>query len=368
MRALFKRPAVEAKAETETKSITAESLSRLPKVTQMTILSYVTKADGMNKHYSQFFKKDLLAERIVRADLKAVKAILKNTMTYAPDTLRSLLVTKKIVKSDSGLPSTGAPLQLALGAQDPEMIDTIQEALRTLPEGEELINAQRAEQFPGDWEEAEKKTWAPILSAMKDVFTELERSPNEAVTCDAKEKKFTIHCPELKTTLETFRGLLAKKMQECVTTGRHFNPALWLDAFREYDDEAAWEKRGGWNSTRNNLAWCQIIGFIQCFLPAVDKMATAQGIYYIVEDHESLKRSFKFRHEPDVSIYPGLEKDGWVLGENFAVCERRACVATGSCAGAMLENLYRSKTASLQALHPHRQPESKTEPSRHSLM
>lgn len=65
-----------------------------------------------------------------------------------------------------------------------------------------------------------------------------------------------------------------------------------------------------WNPAPHNtwekcdLFWRQLIGFIQRFFPANLAQAFAQGIYYIVEDKETVRRSFNFRHNPAHSFFP----------------------------------------------------------------
>ena len=68
-----------------------------------------------------------------------------------------------------------------------------------------------------------------------------------------------------------------------------------------------------------DLFWCQIIGFIQRFLPANLAQAFAQDICYIVDRRETLRRAFNFRHDAAVSFFP-LSDSLTGLGFNFAAC------------------------------------------------
>lgn len=111
-----------------------------------------------------------------------------------------------------------------------------------------------------------------------------------------------------------------------------------------------------------DLFWRQIIGFIQRFLPANLAQAFAQGIYYIVEDKETLNRSFNFRHDPGHSFFP-LSDSVTGLGFNYA-CAVRGFVWGGwgvrlgwlcafdavDDADVLLQNLCRAKTIKLGEL------------------
>lgn len=342
---------VDAKAETKS---TKDVFLGLPKDLEEKILSYIPvrsnevdangkpltapgkQINSVNKRWSALFKPDLLCDRVVCSDTKAVESILKNAALQdakqqqaidakeereAPHVLRDLLLKKRKVVNYSGQPIIGTPLQMAWGAEDPEMIDAIQRALLTLPDGKEIIKAQYAEQFPEGWQEKEEKEWAPIRKAMQYAFVAIEYAQNDDVKY--ADKKITIHNQALKISVETFRTLLAEQMKKPVTMGRHFNSALWLEAAEICDDDNRWSIRGGW-SDRNILANCQLYGFIQRYLPSRSAKATAQGMCYVVGGEngnefkpQPLQSSFKFRYEPTVSIYPLNSDSGWVLGENY---------------------------------------------------
>ncbi len=310
---------------------------KLPKALEEKIVSYfpITANEGMqqlsgvNRRLNALFKPHVLTDRVVCGDLNTVKTILKNAalqhakqqeafeakgVKEIPHALSDLLLNKKKVVDYSGRTITGTPLQLAWGAEDPEMIDVIQRTLLTLPDGKTIIQAQYDEQFKAGWQEKEEKEWSPIMQSMRDAFLAIEQAQDTDVTYE--NKKFTIHSEGLKRAVTHFRILLAEQMKKPIGMGRHFHSALWLEAAERCDDDNAWVRRGEW-SDRNRLANCQLYGFIQRFLPARSAMATAQGIYYITQGVESVKRSFKFRHEPTVSIYPLAANSEWVLGENY---------------------------------------------------
>ncbi|MGE3318030.1 MAG: hypothetical protein AB7I18_01930 [Candidatus Berkiella sp.] len=110
-------------------------------------------------------------------------------------------------------------------------------------------------------------------------------APNNEVTA-ALAKAFDNNLP-LHRALEKFRKAFTEKsLSEIV-----FNPYHLLKAFETYNTE--FDNLGNWD--KRNLFWRQVIGFVQRYLPACTLQAFAQGIYYIVEDKEPLKRSFQFK-------------------------------------------------------------------------
>ncbi len=101
-----------------------------------------------------------------------------------------------------------------------------------------------------------------------------------------------------------------------ITTGKHFNAQLLVEAFRLFDQN--YGAFGNFNSRQNNLFWCKVIGYIQRFLPACYAQAFAQGVYHIVEKGEELNRSFDFRFGRG-SYFPLDSNSKFRLGYNYAI-------------------------------------------------
>ena len=388
LKPLFSKKIQVVDAKAEAKPVKPDVFHRLSKEVEEEILSYIPvrpdefDADGkvlanaeangkqinsVNKRWNALFKPNLLCDRVVCHDTKMVESILKSAALQDANrqkamdakegkerhVLRDLLLKKRKVVNYSGQPIIGTPLQLAWGAEDPEMINMIQQALLTLPDGKEIIKAQYAKQFPEGWQEKEEKEWAPILKAMGDAFVAIENGQDNDVTYE--NKKITIKNEAIKTAVNHFRTLLAEQMKKPVTMGRHFNSALWLVAAEICDNEERWSIRGGW-SDRNRLANCQLYGFIQRYLPSRSMKATAQGMYYVVGGKkgtefkpEPIQDSFKFRYEPSVAAYPLNSDSVWVLGENYyGAWNGFGEGAGGPCVD--LGNFCRSTAADLQIL------------------
>ena len=83
----------------------------------------------------------------------------------------------------------------------------------------------------------------------------------------------------------------------------HFNYQHLLRALEVYGLE--WDHlftHGKVDFSKHRLFCCQVIGFIQRSLPAIDRMVYAQCLYYIVGSKSQVNRSFKF--EQDVIDFP----------------------------------------------------------------
>src|SRR3990167_1899865 len=98
----------------------------------------------------------------------------------------------------------------------------------------------------------------------------------------------------LMETLNRFREQFTQKSHHEIV----FNPQHLLRAFEVYLTQF-----DGWDWNKRDLFWRQLIGFVQRFLPACDAQAFAQGIYYLTEENEALRRSFDFRYGGG-SFYP----------------------------------------------------------------
>lgn len=168
-----------------------------------------------------------------------------------------------------------------------------------------------------------------------------------------------MHESELRDALIQFRedvnpGTVKKPQM-------HYNYQTLIHAFEIYDRErdGLYQARGN-NHDKCDLAWRQVIAYLQRSLPAVDRFAFARGLYDVVENKKPLERTFNYKYGngsfPDTSptdSCAGLGFDygiyGWcggrVRGRRAGVWGRLAW--PGGCA---LQNLCRTKTSDLQNL------------------
>lgn len=251
--------------------------------------------DALERLQSQV---NLLLVHVVKAEQKEAEEIIK--------TNPMLLLSKGRVVDYSGRSIEGTAFQMALGAEDVKyhaneecMAEMIQRYLKELPNGESEIQTQIQEQFPEGWEVKENERSKNDLAALKKVVNAIAKS-KEGDACEA--------------ALEEFRKYL--KPEGVITTGKHFNPQLLIEAFNLYDKN--YNSFGDYYSRKNILCWRKVIGYIQRFLPANYAQAFSQGLYHIVESHEKLNRSLKFRHINNLSFFPHDTDPSSRLGFDFA--------------------------------------------------
>ncbi|HAT8179844.1 TPA: hypothetical protein JA361_10350 [Legionella pneumophila] len=136
-----------------------------------------------------------------------------------------------------------------------------------------------------------------------------------------------------------------------IKTGKHFSIQLLVKAFELYDKK--YDDFGGFDSRKNNLFWQKVIGTIQRYLPACWAQAVCQGVYYIIEDSEKLRRCLKFRFNNDVVFFPLDSDPDFQLGDKYAGGALfGAALGRSSSPGfdgtRALQNYVRQKTATLR--------------------
>ncbi len=63
----------------------------------------------------------------------------------------------------------------------------------------------------------------------------------------------------------------------------------------------------GHNYDKIDLVWQQLIGFEMRRLPGIDRCVMAQGLYFVIEQHEGIARSYKFKNS--VGDFPIIASD-----------------------------------------------------------
>ena len=121
----------------------------------------------------------------------------------------------------------------------------------------------------------------------------------------------------------------ALEVKGVITTGKHFNVQLLIDAFQLYEDK--FELMGGQRSPKNQIFWEHIIGRIRDFLPKCYAQAFGQNISHVVDGSASLRRDFVPK--------------GWFL---FVGSSLQGNKGDGRRGAAILTKLYREKTLALQ--------------------
>jgi hypothetical protein len=355
--------------------------------------------------------KQLLQHVVYGNQTKAEKIIMSNpTLLLLRGTVEDYSFG---MDEDNHRKNRGTAYELALRTEDEIMAEMIHGYLITFPEGRAEIAAQR-------WQAEDETRTTKDLAALQKIINTIEVASQEdchnASEVDKTIQKILYEIgpetladvgkrDELKkiilgiakadseSTFETAFGKLKNYLYEnaiiesptfnfavlkaiyqfrnyleprgVISIGKQFNVGLLEEAFKLYDRK--YELFGNrWDSAKNMLFWQKVIGYIQRFLPASYAQAFAQGIYYIVENGEKLKRSLEFRHDKNIFFFP-LDSDphsrlGFDWGGRGM---SQARMGGGPLAPRFYSNLCQAKTTSLQRIMQQRDNHSK---SRCSIM
>jgi hypothetical protein len=263
-----------------------------------------------------------------------------------------------------------------------------------LPQGETEIAKQTMQRFPLGWEAEDTNRAAKDSAALHKVITAIELASQEEchstsevdktiqhILCgialdapviynsnnlkkiikaisQADENNFEAAFGELRNYLyenaiiesPTFNFAVLKAIYQfrnyleprgVINIGKQFNTGLLGEAYKLYDEKFL--HFGSSHSAKNMLFRKKVIGYIQRFSPASYAQAFAQGIYYIVENGEKLKRSLKFRYDKKNILFFPLDSDPrFRLGHD--------CVNPSIWWHAYFSKLCQAKTTSLQSI------------------
>ncbi len=178
-----------------------------------------------------------------------------------------LLLEKMKVTDEAGRKIVGTAYQIALGAKDvslcpseyEEMAEMLARYFKKLPNGEEEIAKQYAQQFPKGFEIEEVKRGRQDSAALNAVF----------VTIKDKTKA------EVKDDVLAFKEYLKKSTERVIHTGYHFNEALFQEALALYAKH--FKISGGFGSGKNKLVVKYVLGGIQRYFPANLAQAACDG-------------------------------------------------------------------------------------------
>jgi hypothetical protein len=201
------------------------------------------------------------------------------------------------------------PLECALGAGDPEMAEMIAPYFDQFDGGAKVREDQfaRFRQHIADMLNAEKNPPYDFTLLIETLMAATPEDVTAALKLDMN------HESVLRDVLAQFRKDFTPGT---ITSGMHFNYLHLLRAFevyeQKYDDLY---KSGGNDDDKLRLFSCQVIGFIQRSLPAIDRIVFAQGLYHVVEKKAKIERSFKFKY--DDADFPVTAGDSSCAGLGF---------------------------------------------------
>jgi hypothetical protein len=184
------------------------------------------------------------------------------------------------------------PLECALGAGDPDMAKMIAPYF----EAKEIDGgvSVREELYARYRIHIEKMMAQPPYDFTLLVETLKQASPEDI---DAAINHDTEHPSALNNVLEQFRNEFTPNK---ITGGMHFRYQDLQRAYEVYNQE--YDNLGDEDDLdKNTIFSCQVIGFIQRNLPAIDRMVFAQSLYEVLVNKAEIKRSFQFAYE-DISF------------------------------------------------------------------
>ncbi len=257
--------------------------------------------------------------------------------------------------------------QFALGEEDNEIAALFEEAILKVADEDEVKKQKRA-QFPDDWEKKEAEKWQPIF-AILNILKEVIRLAEPADIISSGDPDYTLTVnpnSDVAMALRRLQELLDARLNEPVTTGRHYNPKpLQHNIYETYDAHFKDYFGNRWDDPRAMLFW-RLSGRLQQIMPANYVQAYCKpGLYQNVEQIKSGKpqgRSFTFeiyntvtRQWVDTNFYPvGAHR----LGDDFSIgCLREssghAGVASLPPRGGQFSELMSIKNSSRAELTQH---------------
>src|SRR3990167_546002 len=239
----------------------------------------------VSKNPNSIFKNERQAEKEVIK--KFLTHVVRGEKAQAEEMIKRdprLLLEKIKVKDEAGRTIYGTAYQIALGAKDvspypdqfEEMAEMIERYLLQLPNGEEERNKQYNEQFPEGFEKQEEARRMSDSLALNKVFA-------------AIKKDKTTDLAEANKAVAEFQNYLENQVKGVITTGYHFNEALFQEALKLYDEH--YNDFGGYYGDKNRLSAIKLIGFIERFFPVNLAQAARDLFRKVVDEKKALSRS-----------------------------------------------------------------------------
>ncbi|HAT8858222.1 TPA: hypothetical protein JBE16_07080 [Legionella pneumophila subsp. pneumophila] len=203
--------------------------------------------------------------------------------------------------------------EFVLGAGDDELAGIVQSYFAKIDNGEQEMIRQYERYRPHIEGILTQKPYdlSPLIELIK-------KATPEQVT--ALLHKDMTGDNELCKALSQFRKDWAPKV--LTKPGMHYNYASLQHAFELLDRE--WGnlyKASNDNYDKIRLVWRQLIGFEMRRLPGIDRCMMAQGLYYVVDEKETVARSYTYREVGAAGSFPVTTTDDSIdgLGGDVAV-------------------------------------------------
>ena len=222
-----------------------------------------------------------------------------------------LLLEDGIVKDYSNRKIKGTAFKIALGAGDTSMWKMVEEYFKQLPNGEEKKLKQFNEQFPESYNENEHEKYD--FNTLLHIIKSDPLIHNQCQITDVT-----------KHALRAFREHFTPKSTDIITTGKHFDMQILIDALEAYDANFDIKKKDQeWNQ---RVLYCQqVIGYLERLFPACDAQACCQGFYNVVHKEEPLIRCLQLMQSADYYYSANLGYSHYISSwENSGI--RESCL------------------------------------------
>lgn len=204
--------------------------------------------------------------------------------------------------------ASGWALGIACGADHLAMIKLIIENLDKIDP--KIKFQQYQAQFPLEEEKEEALRCTKDEAELYEMIDAIRRT-NQYICRQflvKDEKSFDTATKEsaaLQNAFNKFRNYLTERFTaRPIAKGKHFNMQLLMLALRLFDIN--YTEFSGAGGQKNILYWRKVLGLLQRFVSAYYAQIFSQGVYYLVEEKEELKYSFKLRQGGDVYFPLGL--------------------------------------------------------------
>ncbi|MFM9834847.1 MAG: F-box protein [Methylophilaceae bacterium] len=264
----------------------------------------------------------------------------------------ALLLRPVTVTNRHGMAIKGTVYQIALHECDNELIEDVllKEGFTRLKDGENVMESQRQQWLPEGWREKEDRAYVSAFNAIDNLFAKLISAthPDDVTELPQYPYTITINHQGANQGLEDFReaiDALYRPASTVITSGRDPSIRLFerfLDLYRtNYDNLCGY-------TPRNNVLMRAVFGYCQRYAPINFMQAFAQGVAYMVENMEKLKRSFEYRCWPGNFIVPIDSDPRFRLGHEFFASvggRSRGRGFAGTGGGGCYRTFFQSKTA-----------------------
>src|SRR3990167_6333470 len=239
-------------------------------------------------------RREKLMHRVLWNNQKEVKALLEQAKTH-PERLTDLLckpVVNEVTELSGKSFKERTPFQAALCTGNEILCELFKSYFEQIPGGLEAMQTQIKAIFPEGIEAHIEKQKKEALKFKEETLRPLITTISAASATDVKTMLSKKQADsELGQAIRAFR----EKIKDLSINNKKdpvSNPFYLQEAFHLYDEcfntFTTWDQR--------DLFCIQGIGYVQCYSPARDLQAFAQGLYYLVEERKPFLGSFKFTH------------------------------------------------------------------------